>query len=236
MLKSKNILIVGATGSLGKALSEGFAAKGAELILLGRSKAKLEKLYDHLAYEYDVTPNLLPFQLASADAEVYMQLAEAIQEQYGELHGFIYCPAHLSGFTPIEHFSPSEWYETIQVNLNSAFLLTKTLFPFLKKAAQATALYVAAPEGQNGIAYCSAYAASKAGLIAFAESFADECENNTNIRVHAVVPPPMQGPLRVKNYPGEPRDLHQSPNLIAEKIVEMFATTEPQTFKTVEIL
>lgn len=133
MFKDKKILIVGATGSLGKAISEALAKEGADLILLGRSAAKLEKLDDHLSSTYGVKPNLMPIQLANAEAEVYMQLSQAIHEQYGELNGFIFCPAHLSGFTPIEHFSPAEWYESIQVNLNSAFLLTKTLLPFLKK-------------------------------------------------------------------------------------------------------
>jgi short-subunit dehydrogenase len=235
MFKDKKILIVGATGTLGKCISEALAKQGAELILLGKSKAKLEKMYDQFYGKYDVKACLMPIQLNDANPEVYMQLHDAIQEQYGELHGFIYCPAHFSAFTPIEHFSPAEWYETIQVNLNSAFLFTKVLLPFLKKADHAAALYIAAPEAK-GRAYCSAYAASKAGLIAFAESLADECEENTKIKVHAIVPPPMQGSLRAKLYPGELRTVHQMPETIADKIISLLDphNSEP-TGKIIEL-
>lgn len=47
----------------------------------------------------------------------------------------------------------------------------------------------------------------------------------------------MQGSLRAKHYPGEPRNLHQNPDSVAQKIVALLAANQSEpTGKTIEIL
>ncbi|MBP9722264.1 MAG: SDR family NAD(P)-dependent oxidoreductase [Gammaproteobacteria bacterium] len=204
MLKNKIILITGATRGIGQQLALTCAKNGATVIALGKNKKRLEQLYTQImGLELDLSePSLLPFNLAGATPSDYENLANLIAEQYGRLDGLVHNAAILGIKTELIHYDILKWYETIQVNLNAPFLLTKALLPILKLAKQSSIIFTTANEGLVGQAYQGAYGITKAGIKNFMEILAAELETyNNKIRVNAINPNLVYSGIYTQNFP-----------------------------------
>jgi 3-oxoacyl-[acyl-carrier protein] reductase len=79
--------------------------------------------------------------------------------------------------------SEEEWDQTINSNLNGAFLFTKAVLPYMVSNRSGVVLNVNSGAGKAGFSNLSAYCASKFGLVGLAESLALEVSEYENIRV-----------------------------------------------------
>lgn len=209
ILADRVILVTGASQGIGRAMAKSLAAHGATVVLLGKSVKALETLYDEIEQAGFPTPAIYPLNLANATPPDYLALAERIEENFGRLDGLLHNAATFNALTPIEHYSLPIWYQVMQVNLNSVFLLTHALLPSLKKSKDARILLTGISEEQKGKAYWGAYAASKYGCEGFMHVLAEELETNTNIRVNLINPGCVATPLRLKAYPANPEGYKQ---------------------------
>lgn len=223
-MKNQVILITGATGGIGYILSKGFATLGATIILLGRNVKALEALYDEIEKSGCPKPAIVPFDLATTSADDYKTLYETIEKEFGRLDGLIHTAAELGSLTPIEHYPADQWMRVLEVNLNSAFLLTQATLPLLKKSKAATVVFTscneAAKEGRSK-AYWGAYSVSKSAIEGFSQILVEECETYTNIRVHTVHPGKVRTKLRQSAYPAEFGADEEF--LAAEEVLERYA-------------
>ena len=89
-LSDKTILITGASDGIGKCCALNFAKHGANLILLGRSTEKLEKIYDSIHTSNPNSITIHPLDFAAASISDYKQVAESIEDQYDRLDGLIH--------------------------------------------------------------------------------------------------------------------------------------------------
>ncbi len=203
LLKDRVILVTGASSGIGRAVTKTFAAHGATVILLARTIKKLEALYDEIVAAGHPTPAIYPFNLSNAAPKDYEDLRHSIEHHFGQLDGLLHNAAELGTLTPLEHYPIQQWYQVLQVNLNSAFLLTQATLPLLKRALDASILFTTANEGTTGKAYWGAYSVSKFGLNGLMQILAHELETNTRIRVNSINPKQVRTPLRLSAYPGE---------------------------------
>ena len=204
-LRGRAIMVTGATGGLGRPLALACAAQGATVVLHGRVVRKLEALYDEIVAAGHPPPTILPLDLAAATADDFANVAGAIRAQLGRLDGLVHTAAFLGSLGPIEHQAFDAWQKVLRVNLASAMALTRSTFPLLSAAPDASVVFTLDARGEDPRAYWGAYAAAKAGLSALAATLADEWEGRANLRVAAVVPGPMRTPLRMLTHPGEDR-------------------------------
>jgi NAD(P)-dependent dehydrogenase (short-subunit alcohol dehydrogenase family) len=203
LLSDRVILVTGASSGIGRAVAKTYAVHGARVILLARTVRKLEFLYDEIINAGCPTPAIYPFNLANATPKDYQDLAYNIDTHFGRLDGLLHNAALLGSLTPIEHYPIEQWYQVLQVNLNSAFLLTHATLPLLKRSVDASVLFTVANEGFQGKAYWGAYGISKFALQGFMQILADELEINTSIRVNSINPIRARTVLRANAYPGE---------------------------------
>ncbi|MEK9585752.1 MAG: SDR family NAD(P)-dependent oxidoreductase, partial [Halieaceae bacterium] len=70
-LAGKTILVTGATGGIGRAVSLACAAAGAEVLLQGRDDAALDALYDEISTLSGNTPGIVPLDLNVQDPTIY---------------------------------------------------------------------------------------------------------------------------------------------------------------------
>ena len=218
LLKDRTILVTGAGGGIGRAASLTYARLGAQVILLGRSVAKLEQVYDEIEAAGGPSPIIYPLDLEGANVDNYAELAQRIETELGQLDGILHNAAALGVLCPIELYPPQTWVQTLMVNLNAPFLLTQTCLPLLKKRADAAIVFTMDRVGQQGKAYWGGYGVSKAATENLMEILADELEN-TAVRVNAINPGPSQTNLRIKAYPGENPQNVPPP----EKIMALYA-------------
>ena len=214
-LSQRVVLITGASGGLGRALSRACAAAGAAVVLHGRIVRKLEALYDSIVEAGYPEPTILPMDLATAKAEEFANVASALQAQHGRVDGIIHTAVQLGSLGPIEHQAFDAWLSTLRVDLLAPFGLTRALMPLLRAAPDASVIFTLDTRGQAPKAYWGAYAVAKAGLSALLTIIADEWENTPSLRVNGVVPGPMQSPLRAQTHPADDITRLPPPELFA---------------------
>ena len=165
LLKDKVILVTGAGDGIGREAALTYAAHGATVILLGRTSAKLEAVYDQIEAAGHPLPAIVPVDLKGATAAHYRGMAETFAQQFGRLDGVLFNAGLLGTLSPFEHIQEQEWDEVMQVNVKSEFLLTQALLPLLRQTAkehgEASIVYTSSSVGRKGRAYWGTYAISK---------------------------------------------------------------------------
>jgi NAD(P)-dependent dehydrogenase (short-subunit alcohol dehydrogenase family) len=202
-LSGRVILVTGASSGIGRALSIAAAASGAQVVLVGRNVRKLESVNDAIVAAGSLRPSIAPLDFERAAAEQYAAVAEGLHTSFGRLDGLAHLAAQLGERAPIEHYDVPTWMRVMHVNLNAAFILTRTLLPLLRASADASVVFTGSGVSVRGRAYWGAYAAAKFGLEGLMQVLADETSTTTNIRVNSVNPGKVRTPLRALAYPGE---------------------------------
>jgi len=134
-------------------------------------------------------------------------VAGALRAQLGRLDGLVHTAAFLGSLGPIEHQAPEMWRTAFDVNVTSAVALTRAALPLLAAAPDASIAFTLDTHAVAPRAFWGAYAASKAALAALAATLADEWETRPTLRVNAIIPGPMNSPLRARSHPGEDKAL-----------------------------
>jgi len=203
LLHGRTILITGAGDGIGSVAAKTFAFHGATVILLGRTIAKLEAVYDAIEQTGGPQPAIYPMNLEGATGHDYIELAERLADEFGTLEGLLHNAASLKLLSRIDDYDPQTWFQVMQVNLNAPFLLTQACLPLLRKAEDASILFTSDQVGRKGKAYWGAYGVSKFGLEGLMQILAEETRESTNIRVNSIAPGPTRTDLRSHAYPGE---------------------------------
>lgn len=223
MLKDKIVLVTGASRGIGRSVAKALAANGATVILLSRTLKDLESLYDEIMQAGYPEPNIYPFNLCSATLEDYDDLRRNIEQRYGRLDGLIHNAGILGMLSPIEHYDIHNWYQVMQVNLNSVFILTQATLPLLKKSAAASIIFTTNNTSSAPKANWGAYAVASAGCSAMMQLLATECESLTNIRVNAVQPHKIKTILRAQAYPAEEQNSLRKPENIVDQYIYLIS-------------
>lgn len=197
MLRGRSILVTGATGAYGKAISLALAGHGATVVLLAKNLRLVESLYDEIEAAGYPVPAIYPMNLEGATEQDYADLAQNIESQLGGLDGLIHCAAWLGAPTVFAQSDVETWYKVHQVNLHAPYLLTRACLPLLEKSARAALIFMI--DDKAG-AYWDAYQVSKAGLAAMAGLLANEYDGS-NLHVNCVNPGKTRTALQLQAFP-----------------------------------
>lgn len=203
LLKDKCIMVTGAGDGIGKTAAKTFAAHGATVILLGRTSAKLEAVYDEIEAAGNPQAAIFPLDLATASMEQFEQLAEAIENMFGRLDGLVHNASLLGQRTPLSNYHYTTWQQVIQVNINATFGLTKALLPLLEQSAAGSIVFSSSSVGRKGRAFWGAYSVSKFATEGMMQVLADELDGVSNIRANSINPGATRTSMRASAYPAE---------------------------------
>ena len=205
-LAGRNILITGAGDGIGAAAAKTFACFGANVMLLGRTRQKLEQVFDWIEANTQTEAVIVPCDLEQLTPDVVMALHDSIADGYGALHGLLHNASMLGPRTPLAHYPANDWMRVMQINVNAPFMLTQGLFALLDTADDSCVINTSSGVGRQGRAYWGAYAVSKFATEGFSQVLADETENAGNIRVYSVNPGGTRTRMRAAAYPTEDPD------------------------------
>jgi NAD(P)-dependent dehydrogenase (short-subunit alcohol dehydrogenase family) len=226
-LTGKTVLVTGAAGGLGSALSMRLARRGFNTIMLDNDQRGLEAAWDSISGAGWTEPFLMPLDLATAGPEQYEEMIEAIQKEFGGLDALIHCAARFDGLVPLEHIAPSDWLMHIQVNLNAAWLLSTHCLDLLRESSAGRLYFLLEDLGRMEGAIWGAYGVSKHALKALALQFSAELKS-TPVQVLGIHPGPMSSPLRTRAYHSEHPEAQAKPDEAAKRIMEFITgTREP---------
>jgi NAD(P)-dependent dehydrogenase (short-subunit alcohol dehydrogenase family) len=183
-LKDKGVLVTGAGRGIGKRLALGFAAAGARVGLLSRSKAELDLAKLEIEHGGGNAIRL------RADVRDYEQLSASVDRmnvQFGGVHVLVAAAAIHGPIGPFVEAKPKAWAEAIDINLMGTVHACLAVLPQMIKRRSGKIIVLAG----GGAAYprpnFSAYATSKAAIVRFVETVAEEVRDH-NIQINVFNP------------------------------------------------
>ncbi len=203
LLADKIILVTGAGDGIGRTAALTFAEHGATVILLGRTVAKLEKVYDEIEARGGAQPAIYPICLDGAAEKDYLDMQQNLEREFGRLDGLLHNAGELGPRTSLASYKLSDWQRVMQVNVTAEFMMTKALLPLLDKSANGSIVFTSSGVGRVGRAFWGAYAISKFAVEGMSQILAAELEEIGNIRVNCINPGATRTHMRATAYPAE---------------------------------
>ncbi|MGJ8692172.1 MAG: YciK family oxidoreductase [Thalassotalea sp.] len=201
-LENKIILVTGAGDGIGKQAAITYASLGATVILLGKTVAKLEAVYDDIIQQGSPEPAIVPLDLKGASKQNYLDMTSTIIAQFGRLDAALLNASVLGELTPFCQIHEQIWQDVMQVNSTAQFLLAQALIPALLLAKSGSLIFTSSSVGNKGKAYWGAYSVSKFATEGMMQVIADEYDN-TSLRTNAINPGATNTKMRGIAYPGE---------------------------------
>jgi NAD(P)-dependent dehydrogenase (short-subunit alcohol dehydrogenase family) len=221
-------LVTGAGSGIGAALVGALHARGDALVLLARSGERA----DDLAATYPGATTLV------ADLADPPGLERALAE--ADLPDSLDSVVHVAGavdLAPLAELDLADWQRQLDVNLTAPALVTRAALPALR-AARGLVLFVNSGAGLAAHPDWSAYAASKFGLRALADTLRGE-EKPHGVRVTTVFPGRTATPMQEKVHLQEGRDYDASawidPRTVAATILHVLDLPRDATVPEVSV-
>lgn len=213
------ILIAGASGGLGRASALALAKAGAQVVLHGRNEARLTALYDGIIASGGPEPAFMTLDFSTAGDREFEALAYAVNNEFKRLDGLLFCVGHLETLSPLEQQTSAQFERTLKINLQSAFGLIRACLPLMKKSPDAAIALLSESHGHQPAAYWGAFALAKAGIEAMVRIWSEELEIYPQLRINALIPGPVDSPLRARTHPGELKTNLPKPADLAAEII-----------------
>ena len=186
-LEGKTALVTGATGGIGQAIARGLHAQGASVALSGRNVDKLQALSDELG---DRTVMIASDLSNSDDADTL------VAKTIGALGsiGILVANAGVTRDKLLMQMKDDDWADILRVNLESYFRLTRSAVRPMMKARHGRIIGITSIVGVTGNPGQSNYCASKAGMIGFTKSLAQEV-GSRGITANTIAPGFIESPM-----------------------------------------
>ena len=186
-LKDKKVLIVGATGGIGSALTKTFAEAGAVLGLATRDEEALNKLSSELSvknYKYLI------------DLSDLKGLEDFIEKADQEMSGIdiMLCNAGITKDSLSMKMKTEDFQKVIDINLTSTFILNRDMAKKMMKRKYGRIINTASIVGVMGNPGQANYVASKAGMIGMTKSIALEYASR-GITINCIAPGFIKTPM-----------------------------------------
>lgn len=184
LLADKVVLITGASRGIGKAIAQKCVEEGAKVAFTYlSSEEKAKALADELSAGGGEVKG---FKSNAADFDAAQQLVQDVVEEFGTIDVLVN-NAGITRDNLLMRMTEEMWDEVINTNLKSAFNLTKAVQRPMLKARKGSIINMSSVVGVSGNAGQANYAASKAGMIGFTKSVAQEL-GSRSIRCNAIAP------------------------------------------------
>lgn len=192
-------VITGAGSGIGAAVARRLHARGDDLVLHARDAGRAKEL----AAEFPGARTLVG-DLSAPDRLSWALSHQTLPERVDTL-------LHVAGVVdlgPVGELTPRTWHHQLDVNLVAPAELTRLFLPQLR-TSRGHVVFVNSGAGLNAHANWSAYAASKHGLKALADSLRHE-EHGNGVRVTSVYPGRTAGPMQAKVHQQEGKEYDAS--------------------------
>jgi NAD(P)-dependent dehydrogenase (short-subunit alcohol dehydrogenase family) len=194
-------IIVGGSRGIGQAIARALAARGGNVLVIGRDRQRIGETVGGLATLG--TGQHFGRALDTSDPGDMSEMAAFCEEKFGRADLLVFSAA-VSGYEDISKIPPqmldlpfAAWRKALDVNLHGAFLANRAVLPLMVRQGEGDILNIGSaltPRGMRGRAHAAAYSATKFALTAFTHCLASEMSEH-GIRVNVAFPGPIGTPL-----------------------------------------
>lgn len=186
-LHGKIAIITGANQGLGLEIARKYVTAGASIVMCARNGDLLLKAREDLAHELVAGQVIETIPADVSDTRSVEQLVVATLQRLGRIDILVNNAGIYGPMGPIEAVDWAQWIKTIEINLFGAILMCRAVLPIMKKQQRGKIIQLSGGGATNPMPNISAYAVSKAAIVRFAETLAEEVRE-FNIDVNAIAP------------------------------------------------
>jgi len=191
------VLVTGASSGIGAAIAIAFADAGWSVMAAGRNEGRLEEVAD-------VSESISTWAGSLEESEDCDELIADTIDEYGGID----CLVNAAGILirgNAEETSDDDWRDTLSVNLDVPFYLSRAALPHLTKA-EGSIVNISSVWGLKGGDRAVAYCASKGGLILMTRAMAlDHAADG--VRINAICPGGVDTPMLVNETQEQGEDI-----------------------------
>ena len=209
LLNGQVAIVTGGTVGIGRATGVALTRDGAQVVIVGRSRERLEQTLAELA-RHQTGPEPLALALDVRQEADMAEMASRTLERFGRIDILVTAAGILrSGagdLRTLQHMSVPEWDEVLDTNLKGVFLANRAVLPAMISRRRGNIVNVSSTSGRQGLAFDSAYCASKLGVIGLSEALAEEMRHY-GIRVQVLLPGAIDTGMWSQNPLPRPKDI-----------------------------
>ena len=183
-LKGKRVFITGATAGIGEAAARQFAAEGADLILTGRRKERLEKLQRELSKGNTQAQKIEIREFDVRDRDACRECADSIE---GDIDILINNAGLASGLDPVDSADFDDWDRMIDTNIKGLLNMTRFIAPRMRKRNSGHIINIGSIAGLESYPGGSVYCGTKHAVKAITRAMKMDL-HGTGVRVSEVSP------------------------------------------------
>jgi NAD(P)-dependent dehydrogenase (short-subunit alcohol dehydrogenase family) len=165
-LQDRVAIVTGASGGLGRAIAEKFAAEGAKVVLAARRKDALDKVVAGIASS-GATALAVPTDVTK-EADVLALFAKT-REAFGRVD-ILVNNAGIPNFKPTEEMSLAHWHEIVDVNLTAVFLCSREALKVMKAQGGGRIISMGSISAWSPRPHSIGYSTTKAAVEALTRS------------------------------------------------------------------
>jgi NAD(P)-dependent dehydrogenase (short-subunit alcohol dehydrogenase family) len=186
-LAGRSAVITGANQGLGLAIARAFVDAGANVMMCARDAALLDRARAEVAALASDGQRVLAHTADVSKPDHVERLAAAAGEAFPDLQVLVNNAGIYGPMGPSESVDWNAWVQAMEVNVYGSVLMCRALVPHFRRRRYGKIIQLSGGGATNPLPRLSAYAASKAAIVRFAESLALEVKDD-RIDVNAVAP------------------------------------------------
>ncbi|HEY4933450.1 MAG TPA: SDR family NAD(P)-dependent oxidoreductase [Terriglobales bacterium] len=201
-------LVTGANGGLGTYVTGRLLVAGATVVGIARSIAAGEA---HDSRFYPVSADL-------TDPEEVRKLITRLAAQFQKIDLLVHVMGGFAGGATVAQTDDATWQKMIDLNLNSAFYVLRSVVPVMRDAGRGTIIAIGSRQAVQPAAGVGAYSASKSALVSLVQTVALE-NKDKGIRANVILPGTMDTPANRAAMPKANFEKWVKPEHVAELVV-----------------
>jgi len=202
------VLITGASGGLGTAVTRAFLDTGASVAAVSLPGPALP----------GTEPRLLEISADLTVAAEATRVVEEVNRRFQRIDALVHLLGGFEGGMPVARTSDDVWTRMLDLNLNAAFYMLRAVLPFMLEAGHGRILAIGSRTAVEPAATLSAYGVSKAALVMLVRTVAAEVRRS-GVTANAVLPSVIDTPRNRAADPGADFSKWVQPESIARLLV-----------------
>jgi NAD(P)-dependent dehydrogenase (short-subunit alcohol dehydrogenase family) len=186
-LEHRAAIITGANQGLGLAIAMKYVEAGASVCLCARNETLLQREEQRLRPLLHAGQQLLVLPADVSKAEDVKQVVSTSLQTFGQLDVLINNAAIHGPKGPVEDVDWTEWVRAVEINLLGSVLMCRAVLPHFRAQGRGKIVQLSGGGATSPMPRISAYAASKAAVVRFIETLAEEVKG-TGIEANSVAP------------------------------------------------
>lgn len=183
-LQGKVAIVTGGNGGIGKGIARGFAAIGGDVIIAARNRSKTDQTAHEIKDEFGL--HVLGIQVDVRQEDQVNAMVKQVLANRGRID-ILVNNAGINIRNLPQDYQLAEWDEILEVNLRSAFLCSKAVYPAMKEVGAGKIINIGSMTSIFGGAKLAPYGTSKGGIVQLTRSLAVAWAPD-NIQVNAILP------------------------------------------------